>query len=67
LHKGTAKLLLQRQHGFRVVVMCYNLLPLLHPEFFPPEELPPFKAYWDAMLQAGAQIICNPHSAAVTF
>jgi glycosyltransferase involved in cell wall biosynthesis len=59
LHKGTAMLALRRRHGFRMAVMCYDLLPLLHPDFFPPEELPPFRAYWNATLQAGVRILCN--------
>jgi glycosyltransferase involved in cell wall biosynthesis len=59
LHKGTAMLSLQHRHGFRMAVMCYDLLPLLHPEFFPPEELPPFRTYWDATLQSGVRILCN--------
>ena len=59
LHKGTAMLALRRRSGFHMAVMCYDLLPLLHPEFFPPEELPPFRTYWDATLQAGVRILCN--------
>ncbi|HEY2615944.1 MAG TPA: glycosyltransferase family 1 protein [Acetobacteraceae bacterium] len=59
LHKGTAMLSLQRRHGFRMAVMCYDLLPLLHPEFFPAEELPRFRTYWDATLQADVRILCN--------
>lgn len=59
LHKGTALLALQRRHGFRLAVVCYDLLPLLHPEFFPPEELPRFRAYWNAVLPVAARILCN--------
>jgi glycosyltransferase involved in cell wall biosynthesis len=59
LHKGTAMLALRRRHGFRMAVMCYDLLPLLHPEFYPPDEIPRFRAYWDATLQAGVRILCN--------
>jgi glycosyltransferase involved in cell wall biosynthesis len=59
LHKGTAMLSLRQRHGFRLAVMCYDLLPLLHPEFFPREELAPFRTYWDATLQSGARILCN--------
>jgi glycosyltransferase involved in cell wall biosynthesis len=50
---------LQRRHGFRMAVMCYDLLPLLHPEFFPAEELPPFRTYWEATLAADVRILCN--------
>jgi len=59
LHKGTAMLALRRRYGFRMAVMCYDLLPLLHPEFFPPHEVPPFREYWNATLAAGIRILCN--------
>jgi glycosyltransferase involved in cell wall biosynthesis len=59
LHKGTAMLALRRRYSMHMAVMCYDLLPLLHPKFFPPQEVPPFRAYWDATLQAGVRIICN--------
>jgi glycosyltransferase involved in cell wall biosynthesis len=59
LHKGTAMLALRRRYGMRMAVMCYDLLPLLHPDFFPPQEVPPFRAYWNATLSAGVRILCN--------
>lgn len=64
LHKGAAMLRLQRQHGFRMAVMCYDLLPLTHPQFFPAEELPRFRAYWIATLSAGVRVLCNSSSVA---
>jgi glycosyltransferase involved in cell wall biosynthesis len=47
-----------------MAVMCYDLLPLTHPEFFPAQELPGFRAYWDATLRAGVRILCNSASIA---
>ncbi len=64
LHKGTAMLSLRDRYGFRMAVMCYDLLPLTHPEFFPAQELPGFGAYWDATLRAGVRILCNSASIA---
>jgi glycosyltransferase involved in cell wall biosynthesis len=64
LHKGTAMLSLRSRYGFRMAVMCYDLLPLTHPEFFPVGELPGFRAYWDATLRAGVRILCNSASIA---
>jgi glycosyltransferase involved in cell wall biosynthesis len=63
-HKGTAMLALQRAHGCRLAVLCYDLLPLTHPEWFPPEEIPRFREYWLAMLPAAASIMCNSHCVA---
>ncbi|WP_137179320.1 glycosyltransferase family 1 protein [Roseomonas sp. AR75] len=45
--------------GARLVPLCYDLIPLLHPEWFPPEELPDFEAYWAALLPAAARVLCN--------
>jgi glycosyltransferase involved in cell wall biosynthesis len=64
LHKGTAMLSLRARYGFRMAVMCYDLLPLTHPEFFPAEELPGFGAYWQATVCAGVRILCNSASIA---
>jgi glycosyltransferase involved in cell wall biosynthesis len=60
-HKGTAMLALQRVHGCRVTVMCYDLLPATHPDFFPPGELARFREYWQAVLPAATRILCNSH------
>jgi glycosyltransferase involved in cell wall biosynthesis len=45
--------------GFRLAVICYDLLPLTHPEFFPAAELPGFKAYWRSVLPAASRMLCN--------
>ncbi len=59
LHQGTALLKLKRRTSFRLAVICYDLLPLTHPDCFPPAELPRFAAYWQAVLPAAARVLCN--------
>jgi glycosyltransferase involved in cell wall biosynthesis len=61
LHKGTAVPALQRRFNFQLAVICYDLLPLLRPEFFPPAELPRYKEYWHTVLPAASRILCNSH------
>lgn len=59
LHEGTAMVDLQRRHGFRLAVICYDLLPLLHPEWFQEQDLGIFRTYWQAVIPAAARILCN--------
>jgi glycosyltransferase involved in cell wall biosynthesis len=58
-HDGAEIARAQQVLGFRLAVICYDLLPLTHPEFFPPAELPGFKAYWRSVLPAASRILCN--------
>lgn len=59
LHKGRALVELRRRHGFRLAVMCYDLLPLLHPEWFFPDDVARFGAYWRDTIPAATRILCN--------
>jgi glycosyltransferase involved in cell wall biosynthesis len=59
LHKGGALVGLSRRHGFRLAVLCYDLLPLTHPEWFFPEDVARFGAYWRQTIPAAARILCN--------
>ncbi len=59
LHKGRAMLDLRLRHGFGLVAMCYDLLPLLHPEWFRPAEIAPVADYWHGVLAAGVSVLCN--------
>jgi glycosyltransferase involved in cell wall biosynthesis len=59
LHKGTALVELQRRLGFRLAVLCYDLLPLTHPEWFFENDVRIFGAYWRAVIPAAARILCN--------
>jgi len=59
LHKGNVLVRAQRRDGFRLVVLCFDLLPAFHPEFFQPVDIAPFAAYWTAMLPVAARILCT--------
>ena len=59
LHKGRALVELKQRHGFRLAVMCYDLLPLLHPEWFFAEDVARFGAYWRDTIPAATRILCN--------
>jgi len=57
--KGVALVDLRARHGFRLAVMCYDLLPLRHPEWFFADDVARFAAYWRAALPAASRILCN--------
>jgi hypothetical protein len=50
---------LKAKHGFRLVVLCYDLIPLLYPEFFPPADAALFAKYWNRMLPLADLLIFN--------
>jgi glycosyltransferase involved in cell wall biosynthesis len=57
--KGRAFVDLRARHGFRLAVMCYDLLPLLHPEWFFDDDVARFRAYWRDIVPAPTRILCN--------
>ena len=50
--------------GFRLAVMCYDLIPLLFPEFFKPRDVADMRRYWDGALRAADVIVANAHAVA---
>jgi glycosyltransferase involved in cell wall biosynthesis len=50
---------LKRQHGFRLVGMCHDLIPILFPSFFPQDEVASFRAHWMTMLAIADRILVN--------
>src|SRR5262249_23787754 len=50
---------LRRQAGFRLAVLCYDIIPLIHPEFFLPEDVARFRAHWLSMFALADCIIFN--------
>ena len=60
MHKEAADLAtLKRQAGFRLVVLCYDIIPLLHPEFFPPAGTAKFRAHWLATFPVADRVVFN--------
>ena len=57
--KGRALVDLRARHGFRLAVMCYDLLPVVHPEWFFDDDVARFSAYWRAVIPAADRIFCN--------
>ena len=50
---------LKRQHGFRYAVMCYDLIPILYPSFFPERDLALFKRHWSSMMSVADLVLVN--------
>jgi glycosyltransferase involved in cell wall biosynthesis len=50
---------MKRRFGFRLAVICYDLIPFLYPEFFPASDVALFRAYWQQVLALADLIIFN--------
>jgi glycosyltransferase involved in cell wall biosynthesis len=50
---------LKRRHGFRYVVMCHDLIPIMFPNHFPERVATLFRRYWTAMLSIADRILVN--------
>lgn len=47
--------------GFRCVALCYDIIPLLHPECFLDHDVENFRRYWTAMFALAERIIVTSH------
>jgi glycosyltransferase involved in cell wall biosynthesis len=60
LHKGIGEIVgHKRQLGFRLIVLCYDIIPLIHPEFFFVHDVEAFRDYWSMMFGLADCIIFN--------
>jgi glycosyltransferase involved in cell wall biosynthesis len=50
---------LKRRRGFRLAVVCYDLIPFLFPALFPAADLAMVRRYWAEMLPIADLVICN--------
>jgi len=50
---------LKRCLGFRLAVICYDLIPFLYPAFFPPADVVLLKKYWQQVLPLADLLIFN--------
>ena len=51
LHKDVTVLAeLRARHGVSIAVLCFDLIPLLFPNFFKPQDREPFRRHWERML-----------------
>ena len=53
---------LKRRYGFRYAVMCYDLIPILYPSFFPERDLELFKRHWSAMMSVADLVLVSSRS-----
>ncbi len=52
----------KRRHGFKVVMICYDMIPLLLPHYTMPPVLPVFEAYMRATAQVADEVLCISRS-----
>ena len=45
--------------GFQLVVMCYDLIPLMFPEFFKPRDVADMRRYWNTALGLADLVVSN--------
>jgi len=50
---------LKRRSGFRLAVLCYDVIPLLFPHFFPVEDVIQFRLYWEQIFGSADLVIVN--------
>ncbi|MEA5390457.1 glycosyltransferase family 1 protein [Cyanobium gracile UHCC 0139] len=50
---------LKRRAGFRLTVLCYDLIPLTHPQFFLDGVIDTFRKHWRSMLVSADTILVN--------
>ncbi len=57
-HKDAAAIAaLKKRRGFRYVTMCYDLLPVMFPAFFPERDTMLFRRHWTAMFPVADRIL----------
>ncbi len=58
--KDAAKIAaLKGEFGFRYVVMCYDIIALVFPQYFPPEHVAAFRRYWNQMFPLADRTLVN--------
>ncbi len=50
---------LKRRSGFRLAVLCYDLIPLTHPQFFLDGVIGTFRMHWQNMMASADTILVN--------
>ncbi len=49
----------RRRVGFRYACLCYDLIPITHPQFYKPDDVALFTEHWRATLPAPDLVIAN--------
>jgi glycosyltransferase involved in cell wall biosynthesis len=50
---------LKLRQRFRLVVLCYDIIPLHFPQFFPADDVERFRTYWEGMFQSADLVLVN--------
>lgn len=50
---------LKRKSGFRLAALCYDVIPLLFPHFYPAEDVLRFRLYWEQIFGSADLVIVN--------
>jgi len=64
-HKPAAVIAdLKRRHGFRYAVVCYDIIPILFPEYYSDADVAAFTTHWRQMFAAADLVLCISHCVA---
>ncbi|CAN5189855.1 hypothetical protein BH10PSE11_BH10PSE11_08000 [soil metagenome] len=50
---------LKRKSGFRLAALCYDVIPLLFPHFYPAEDVLRFRLYWEQIFGSADLVVVN--------
>jgi glycosyltransferase involved in cell wall biosynthesis len=50
---------LKQQQKFLLVVICYDVIPFLFPQFFPAQDVESFRVYWEQMFDSADLVFVN--------
>ncbi len=50
---------IKQRTGCRIAVVCYDIIPITHPAFFPPDDVATFRRYWTGMFGVADTVIVN--------
>jgi glycosyltransferase involved in cell wall biosynthesis len=50
---------IKQRTGCRIAVVCYDIIPITHPAFFPPADVATFQRYWAGMFGVADTVIVN--------
>lgn len=50
---------LKKLSGFRMVALCYDIIPLQFPKFFPADDVSLFRSHWEVMFRIADMVLVN--------
>ena len=55
---------LKQRYGFRYVVLCHDLIPITHPQFYLPDQAAEFRAHWERIFRIADAVLFTTRTVA---